>query len=346
MWSYKDVRKTVASKLSSPVGRAVKAVGALTGNQKLSNVGGAIENPYLNYTGSFNPVNMYSNYKQAGGSFVDSRKPDGGGGGGGGGGNENFSGLYGNGSGGGGGGYTDPNAGYNMPGLQSDVTNKIRALQSAYDVLTGGVESNLREKANQLTTAYQKQMENLGTAFQGTANQLAGAYQARGLADSSYAGNAQGIAKKTYDTNLEQMQNEKTSNLANIGRQLQTARAQYGAAKSALEGNLANLGAFSGQDLQNMANQYQQQLGSLAEQQAGLGTQNQFVQAVQGIAPSVNQGTSQLQAQLEAINNSGTTQFAKDAIAKGLITQATGGDPNQSDFWKNQWEKMTVTGKA
>ena len=343
---YDSARKFVASKLSSPVGGAVKAAGAVTGNKKLSNIGGAIQNPQLNYTGSFNPANMYANYKQPGGSFVAARSAASTGG------NNTQDttpqSLYGNGSGdgsgGGGSSTTDPMAEL-YGGQRQSVQNKLSSLINAYNTLTGSAEQAYKTQAENLRKDYGRQRQKVGDLYQQTANTLTGAYQAKGLGDSSFSANAQNSALNNYNTGLSDVNQAETTGLSKIGQALQTARGQYEAAKSTYQDYLNNLGNYGGQDLSNIMGAAETGLQNAATTQAGMGSQADYINAINSVAP-VQVSPTALQTQLQTLQNSGTTDFVKSQMAKGLINQATGGNPEQQSYWTDYFNTLKTTGKA
>lgn len=225
--------------------------------------------------------------------------------------------------------------------LISSIQGKIGSIQSAYDALTGSLQSAAGDQANQVNQNYDTQNTQLGNTYKDTANQLVGQYQAHGLGDSSYAGNAQDSANQTYQTNLQSIANNRNSDLAKIGQALQQGLAQNNAGKNSLTPVWNNLGQYSDADLQNLSNQYDAQIQDLAAQQGGSGTQAQYLNTIKSVAPTQNQGTTQLQTQLQQLANSATPTFAKNTIAQGLINQAGQTDPNSQSYWANYFKTLS-----
>lgn len=227
--------------------------------------------------------------------------------------------------------------------LRTQVAQKIQAIQQAYDVLNAAVDTSSADKANSLRQNYGQQTSALGDTYKDTANQLTGAYAGRGLSDSSFAGNAQDSATKTYNNNLNAINQSENNDLASVGQYAQTAHAQYNAGKNGYGDTMANLGSYGAPDLQTLLGnlgQTQQQLGT---EQAGLGTQGQYLQGINAIAPQQNGGSGQLQSQLQSVLSSAAPGFAKQAIGQGLINQASNGDPAQQSYWNQYFQQLQST---
>ena len=254
-------------------------------------------------------------------------------------------------SAGGGGGYGYGGYGASNPlaetyaGQRNDTRNRLQAAINAYNSLAGVAQTAYADQANKLRTSYQGQRDKLKNTLETTANNLTSAYQARGLGDSSFAANAQNSALNNYNTDLTNVQNNENQSISDLGSKLQTARAQYEAAKSGYQDFLNRIGTFGGSELGSIMNQAQLGMQNAAQAQAGMGTQSENIAAITGVAPK-QLDTSQLQSQLQSIQNSGTSDFAKNAIARGMIKQATAGNPDQETYWTDYYNKLSTTGKA
>lgn len=244
-----------------------------------------------------------------------------------------------NGGGGGGAGTVDTS------GLQGDIRNKISAIQQAYDSLTGNIDQIVNQRANQNNQLYNQQYNDLGKSYSTTAGQLQNAYGARGLTDSSFSGNAQDQAAQTYQQNLQSILGDQNNTNAQLGQFAQSSKAQYNNAKNQYNDYLNNLGQYSPTDLQSLAGSLQDAYGKVQDQTAGLGTNEQFLSALNQIAPQANQGTSQLATQLQQLVTSSAPQFAKKQLAQGLIKQAQLTDPGAVSYWNDYYNKL-LTGQA
>lgn len=227
--------------------------------------------------------------------------------------------------------------------LRGDITNKINTILGVYDALNQGVDATVKDKSNQLNQNYGNQRTGLNNTYSDTANQLAGNFSNRGLGDSSYNANAQDSATRTYNTNLQSIQNAQNSDLANLGQFANSAHAGYNAGKSSVSGLGSQLGNYGSADLQSLYNNLGSQEQQLAVERGGQGTQGQFIQAVNGINPVQNGGVADLQGQLQSVLSSAAPGFAKQAIGQGLITQATSGDPAQQSYWNTYFNQLQQT---
>lgn len=233
------------------------------------------------------------------------------------------------------GGGVDP-----LTGLRSTVSNKIQMIQQAYDALTGNVRAQALDQLGQNNKNYDQQLSGLNDQYQATANGLGGAYAARGLGDSSFYGAAQQNAGKTYGDNQQAILDARDQSSAGLGRWLQTQTAQNEAGKNSYGDYLNNLGNYTADDLNSLNSNLGQAYGSIQGQAAGVGTNQQYLQALQQFAPTQNQGSSQLASQLQQLNSSGAPTFAKDQIQQGLIKQAGINDPNQQSYWSDYWKQL------
>ena len=246
--------------------------------------------------------------------------------------------------GGGGGASANPTA-EAYAGQRQAVQDKLSALINAYNSLTGSAERAYATKAEDLRKQYGGQRQKFANTLSDTANSLTSAYQAKGLGDSSFAANAQNAAINNYNTDISNINQAEQSGLGQLGQALQSARGQYEAAKSTYQDYLNNLGNYGGQDLSNIMGSAETGLQNAAQAQAGMGSQADYINAINSVAPQQLSPTA-LQTQLQTLQNSGTSDFAKSAIAKGLISQATGGNPEQQTYWTDYFNSLKTTGKA
>jgi len=254
-------------------------------------------------------------------------------------------------TGGGGGGYgygygkaVDPLA-ETYAGQRNDTRTRLQSAIDAYNNLFGRLQNVYSEQVNTLKKGYGEQRNKLQNTYQDTANKLTGAYQAKGLGDSSFAANAQNSATNNYQTDLSTIGTNEQKSMSDAGAKYNTARAQYESAKSGYQDYLNRIGSFGGSELNSIINSAQLGLQSAAQAQAGTGTQAENIQAIQNIAP-VQMDASQIQTQLQNLQNSGTTDSVKNAIAKGYITQVAGGNKDQESYWTDYYNTLKTTGKV
>ena len=240
--------------------------------------------------------------------------------------------------------------GYNLNQYKNPVSDKISQLLAAYNSLNTNTDKSIQDQISRYNTSYDTQAKQLNDAFTNQQGQLSGAYAARGLGQSSFLGDAQGQAQNIYNTNIDQMTQGRNASLADIGRygtqqhqSINDAIARYNDMAGSLgqydtaEASQSGAGVAG---LQNLNSQLGTALGSVNEQNAGLGTQADFIAKLQGIAPQANQGSNQLAEQLQKVVTSGAPTFAKNAIAQGLIKQAQLQDPNAQTYWNNYFQQQ------
>ncbi len=225
-------------------------------------------------------------------------------------------------------------------GLQNDISSRISNIQSVYDQLTGNIDKIVNERAQQYGQNYDQQLNNLNQGYQTNAGQQAGAYGARGLGDSSFYGAAQQQAGDIYNQNLGNIMQDRSNTLGQLGQYAQSAKAQYGAGRNAYNDVLGQLGQFSGDQLQGLNSTLGSNLSNVNAQAAGIGTNADFLGALNKITPTQNQGTSQLASKLQQLVTSGAPQFAKSQIAQGLIKQAQLTDPGAVSYWNDYYRQL------
>lgn len=225
-------------------------------------------------------------------------------------------------------------------GYRNGLADKLRNIMSAYDSLSGGVDTVSNDAVGNYQKQYDQQAGDLNNEFTKTGNQLSGIYGARGLADSSYYGNAQDEAKNTYNTNVQSLLDQRNQNLATIGQQAQQAKAGYASNKGQYAGILGNLNNYDQAGLSSLDSNLTSAQAGIQQAQAGQGTQGSFINAIQGLPALQQNGSSQLQAQLQKLMGTGAPGFAKNQVAQGLIQQAGLQDPNQANVWQNYWNQL------
>lgn len=225
-------------------------------------------------------------------------------------------------------------------GLQDAIRAKIQSIQQAYSMLNGNIDQFVQERAGQNTTNYNQQFDNLNRAYQTSGEQLAGAYGARGLGDSSFYGNAQSDAARTYGQNMNSLLQDQQNTNAQLGQYAAQNKAQFGAAGQQYNDLLNNLGQYDANQLSSLDSQLSGALTNAQSTAAGIGTNAEFINGLSQIAPQQNQGATQLAAQLQQLVTSGAPQFAKNQIAQGLIKQAQLNDPNAVAYWNDYYKRL------
>lgn len=336
--AFWDTLKHIAAQ---PVGWGAGAVGgglnALPGysseGTRLNNISNSITNPNVVYTGALNPFSSsFKNSNGAAWATTNPTHPD-----------QGAQGSYPQQTLGAETGSQD-NGLYGQGGVDMNYRNgladKLHSIISAYDSLNSGVDTISNDAIGNYNKQYDQQAGDLNNEYGKTSNQLSGQYGARGLADSSYYGNAQDEAKNTYNTNVQGLLDQRNQNLASIGQQAATAKAGYGSSRQQYADILGNLGNYGQADLNSLGGQLPGALSGAQQAQAGQGTQASFIQGIQGLPALQNNGASQLQAQLQKLSQTGAPGFAKNQLAQGIINQAQLQDPNANNQWSQYWQQL------
>lgn len=222
-----------------------------------------------------------------------------------------------------GGGYAAP---------QFSLTDKINALNDLYNLIYQDLGTMTKEQRKKIEEGYGQQAQTQQTQYEQTARQLPLQYGAMGVGDSSYYAKAAGTASDLYDQAIKQIQQEKETKLGELGRAYETQKAAFQAGQSAL-GGLPQYGT------QADVSALQQQIGSLTQQRAGLGTQASYMGALQNIAPTPTMSTGQLETKLKELTGQSIPSFAKQTIGEGQIKQA-GLTPEQQSYYTDYFQKL------
>jgi hypothetical protein len=222
-----------------------------------------------------------------------------------------------------GGGYVAP---------QFNLTDKINALNELYNVIYQDLASMTQEQRKKIEEGYGQQAKTQQTQYEQTARALPLQYGAMGVGDSSYYAKAAGTASDLYNQALQDIQTQKESKLGELGRAYETQRSAFQAGQSQL-GGLPRYGS------QADVTALEQQLGSLSQQRAGLGTQASYMGALQNIAPTPTTSGAQLETKLKELTGQSIPSFAKQTIAAGQIKQS-GLAPEQQQYYTDYFQKL------
>jgi hypothetical protein len=240
---------------------------------------------------------------------------------------------------GGGEGYTAQRA-VDLTPYRNNVISKIQAIQRAYDELTGDADRIANEKSQFINQNYDSQFDKLNKSFAANAQQQANAYGARGLGSSSYYTNAQNEANDVFNTNIADINRNRSNDLAQVGQFLASNKGQFQAAKNQYQDYANHIGDYDQAGLMNLDQQLGSALAQVQAQRAGFGTQSDFINKLNAITPVQNHGAETLAANLQKLVAASAPKFAKDQIAQGLIKQAQIQDPNAQNYWTNYYKQL------
>lgn len=228
---------------------------------------------------------------------------------------------------------TDPNL---LNPVKAQLSQKIAAINALYDALYGDLGTLYQSKRSELDTNLAEERDKSQKAYEETARILPTQYAAQGIRYSSYYENADKKAGDNYNEGLSALQKSYDQNLGQLGsayNQQKTAfdvgrnqlgqinPAAYGSVSQA-QGSLQNLNSLEGQ---------------LAQQRAGLGTNSQYIQSLNQIAPAKSTVPDALKKQLEELSSASIPGSAKTTIANGIIRQAGTG---QDTYWTDYFNKL------
>lgn len=219
---------------------------------------------------------------------------------------------------------------------KNEVNSRIGQLQGMYGQLFGNIDQNVADQRSQYDTGFNTQQNQLNNDYQGSMGQIGQIMAGRGLGDSSYLGDAQGQATNTYNTNLDSLNQGKANAYSSLGKFATTQKQALGAGQKQL--GQYDLSQYTDPtSLMTLRNQLDQQLSTLGQTQAGLGTNAGYQSALQAATPAATQqGSAQLQTQLQKLKSSGASPLVTNQIAQGLIKSAgKTNDPLINNFWQS-----------
>lgn len=222
-----------------------------------------------------------------------------------------------------GGGYAAP---------QVNLASKISALNDMYNLLYQDLGAMTQEQRGKIEQGFGQQQQASEKSYREVARQLPSQFAARGTASSSDYAMAAGRASDMYDQAIQQIQQEKEQKLADLGK-------LYQQQMTGLQSAQAQLGSLPKYGTQAEASQLESQLGSLAQQRAGLGTQAGYLGQLNQVAPLPAATPAKLQEQLSNLVASSIPSFAKQQIAGNQIKQA-GLPADQQQYYTDYFQKL------
>lgn len=319
--------------IKGAVGTAVNAAGNIAGalgnkgvQKSAANINRNIWDPNIHYTGSLNPIEVATGAAPASWNqlkttaapkqqqtFQDPSQGQGG--------------LYAGGS-----AYdpdTDP---AKIAAKRQQVRGLMDAFEKAYNEVLGKVDTLAAQKRADLETNYNTQQVGLDKNFGSTTTGIDDQFSARNAYHSSYRENAQQQAKDAYDGATGNLRTAKEKDLAGVGQFVDQQRAEFDTSRPRY--NVDDYGTAS--ELTDIGQNVDAAVNKIRATGAGLGTDSQYIQRLNSIAPQQETGSAALRAQLDKLVQTGTNPEAKRAIAAVTIQNA-GGDQSQ---WMDYFEKQ------
>jgi hypothetical protein len=225
--------------------------------------------------------------------------------------------------------------------LQSQIVARRQAANQIFDALTGAVNALAQEKRSNYEQGYSQNVQRAGEDFTQQGDQLNNTYAARGLGDSSYRINAFDQAGQAYNRTLQDMGNQRNSDLANIGATAASQQASIGSDRASVNGTpleqigVRSDGSYDVTALQNARDQLDQRIQAAQVQQAQLNTPSGYRGQLDQIAPNTQLNT-QLQNALSGLIKAAVPQSVKDKLANTLISSY---DPANAAYWQDVYNQ-------
>jgi len=207
-------------------------------------------------------------------------------------------------------------------GLQKNIQKLIGNAMSVYDSLYGNLGTAAASQRQALESRFGKETGALGEQFTQEIPRIGQAYAGRGAYDSSWRTNAENAAKSAFEGQLQGLGEQKIAEMGKIGQEVATTEAEFGAGQSGLNRALALVPQTTDvTELTNLQTEIQKQIDNLRTQQAGLQSQESFVQRFQQLAPASNK-VSNLSRTLTNIINGEAPTALKQSVASQIIASS------------------------
>lgn len=227
---------------------------------------------------------------------------------------------------------TAPSAALNT--ARGQVNGERGVLDQLFQSILDSTNSLAASKKSALDQNYGQQLDQLGKTYTDTYNNTGSAYAGRGAYDSSYRGNAQQGLTDTYNTNQQGILNNRANDYAGIGQLIASQQAQVAAQRPQYDLNQYT----DPNDVNSLLGSLKSLEGNLRQSLAGLGTNSDYINKLNGIAPTQNTGAQDLQSKLQALVGTPVDPNAKQTLLKGYINQ--NGQQDQTDYWTNYFQNL------
>lgn len=203
--------------------------------------------------------------------------------------------------------------------LQKNIQKLVGDAMGVYDALYGNLSTAAASQRQALESRFGRETGALGEQFTQEIPRIGQAYAARGAYDSSWRGGAESRAKKAFEGQLATLGEEQKAAMGKIGQEVATQEAQFGAGQAELNRALALVPQTTDiTELTNLQTEIQKQINNLRTQQAGLQSQEAFVQRFQQLAPASDR-MAQLSRTLSTIIQGEAPVPLKQSVAAQII---------------------------
>lgn len=256
--------------------------------------------------------------------------------------------------GGGGGGFgttstatTQPTQDATVPGVpaptgpsadtvRNEAFSTIDKLNSTFKQLFGLVDKAIGDQRSIVEQGFNQNETALTNQAATEADQLSRAFVGRGLGSSSFRTEGLGQLAQGVTDQLGQLNQQEQAQLAGLGQ-------EAGVKKAGFEGTKQSVARIAEQlpqvtdvsQLQSLADQLNQLLAQNNVESAGLGTQGEFINQLQGVAPGAGDA-DKLTANLTVLAQSIAPTPFKQKVAQGIIA-SSGLSQKEKDDLYNQF---------
>lgn len=210
---------------------------------------------------------------------------------------------------------TDPGA---VASNRQQAATMIDNLNKVYESLFHAIDTQTADKRGQLDTSYNQQFADQDKNLNKAQDQTMNVYAARGAGNSSANAVAQGENVDTYNTDRQNLLNDRGSKYAQLGQFAATTKSKYSADRPAVDLSRYN----DVNSLVSLRDQLDQHIKSVQGAESGLGTDEQFTNTLNSIAPAQSNLASQLTDKFAKLTASSAPDSAKNAIGQGYLKLA------------------------
>lgn len=214
--------------------------------------------------------------------------------------------------------------------LQKSIQKLVGDAMGVYDTLYGNLGTAAASQRRQLEQQFGEEESAMQQQFTQELPRIGTAYAGRGAYDSSWRINAEQTAQDQMLSQLRGLGMERQAQMGALGKSVAEQEAQFRTGQDALNRTLADLGTTT--DLEKLTaiqNDVQRRISELQAQQAGLQSQEAFVQRFQQIGGPTSR-TGQVKATIDRILAGQAAPELKQNVAAGFI-QSSGLTPEEQD---------------
>lgn len=206
--------------------------------------------------------------------------------------------------------------------LQKSIQKLVGDAMGVYDTLYGNLGTAAASQRQALEQRFATETGALGEQFTQEIPRIGQAYAARGAYDSSWRTGAEETARKGFESQLQGLGAQKTAEMGKIGQEVATQEAQFRGGQEQVNRILAQLPNVTDvTELTALQNELQKRIDDLRVSQAGLQSQEAFVNRFQQLAPATDR-MAQLQTTLSRIIAGEAPGALKQSVGAQIIASS------------------------